>query len=101
MRLCLSLTLMLAAGLALPCRAQSQAPIGVPECDNFLNAYERCISERVAPSERTRVAAEARQVRDETREAARDPSTRAALPQQCARMQQMMSDWMAQHNCRF
>jgi hypothetical protein len=84
-----------------PVLAQTPAPIGVPECDTFLTAYDQCLSSNVPAANRAQVGASMTQIRDAWRQAAQNPQTRAALGQQCAQMRQQMTQSMSAYNCRF
>ena len=81
--------------------AQTPAPIGVPECDNFLTAYDRCLNTNVPAANRAQVGAAVQQMRDSWRQAAQNPQARAALGPQCTHMAQTMTQSMSAYNCRF
>lgn len=99
------LALALLAGLATPALAQTPAPIGVPECDEFLAAYDRCLNNNVPAANRAEVGAAVQQMRDSWRQAAQNPQSRATLGPQCTQMRQSMAQAlgqaMAAYNCRF
>lgn len=101
MRVHSALALVLIAGLSVPAFAQSAAPIGVPECDQFLAAYDQCLNNNVPAASRAQVAASVNQMRDAWRQAAQNPQARAALGPQCTQMRQQMAQSMAAYNCRF
>lgn len=96
-----ALALALIAGLSAPAFAQSSQPIGVPDCDAFLTAFDRCLSSNVPAAERAQVSMAVTQMRDSWRELARDPQMRAMLAPQCTEMRQQMVQSMAAYNCRF
>lgn len=98
---CLIPTALLATCLATTALAQSNAPVGVPECDSFLAAYDRCLNENVPAANRAQVGAAVGQMRDSWRQAATNATARPMLAQQCAGIRQSMSASMAQYNCRF
>ncbi len=85
----------------MPATAQTPAPIGVPECDDFLTAYDQCLNNNVPASARAQVGAAITQMRDAWRQAAQNPQARASLAPQCTQMRQTMAQSMAAYNCRF
>ena len=101
MRHRITLAVALLAGLALPAIAQTPAPIGVPECDEFLTAYDQCLNNNVPAASRAQVAASITQMRDAWRQAAQNPQARAALGPQCTQMRQQMAQAKTAYNCRF
>jgi hypothetical protein len=92
---------LLAALAATPALAQSAAPIGVPECDDFLTKYDRCLNTNVPAANRAQVGAAVTQMRDSWRTLAQNPQTRPALGPQCTQMAQQMAQSMSAYNCRF
>ena len=97
-----ALAFALIAGLAAPAFAQSSAqPIGVPECDEFLTAYDRCVTSNVPEASRAQVSAAVTQMRESWRQAAQNPQARAVLGPQCTQMRTQMAQSMAAYNCRF
>lgn len=93
----LAATLLVAAA---PAMAQTPAPVGVPECDNFLTAYDQCLGSVPAGS-REQFAASVTQMRDAWRQAAQNAQARPALAAQCTQVRQQMAQSMAAYNCRF
>lgn len=91
----------LVLGCAAPAMAQSPAPVGVPECDNFLQAYDQCLNTNVPAANRAQLAGTVNQMRDAWRQAAQNPQSRAALGPQCTQTRQQMAQAMAAYNCRF
>ncbi len=89
------------AGLSLPALAQAPAPIGVPECDEFLTVYDQCLNNNVPATSRAQVGAAITQMRDSWRQAAQNPQARASLGPACTQMRQQMSQSMAAYGCRF
>ncbi|MBR0653318.1 hypothetical protein GXW78_26935 [Roseomonas terrae] len=92
---------LLTAFAATPAFAQTPAPVGVPECDSFLTAYDQCLNNNVPQAQRAQVGASINQMRDAWRQAAQNPQSRAALGPQCTQMRQQMAQSMQAYNCRF
>jgi hypothetical protein len=57
--------------------------IGVADCDDFLNKYEACISDKVPAQARAQYEASIKQWRDSWRQLAANPQTKASLAQAC------------------
>lgn len=96
-----ALALTLLAGLTAPVLAQTPAPIGVRECDEFLTAYETCVNTNYPASARAMMISTIQQMRDAYRQSAQSPEGRAALAPQCTQMRQATAQSMTQYNCRF
>lgn len=92
---------LLATLAATPVFAQSAAPIGVAECDDFLTKYDQCLNNNVPAASRAQVGAAVTQMRDSWRTLAQNPQTRGALGPQCTQLAQQMAQSMAAYNCRF
>lgn len=93
-----SLAVLMAAAPAL---AQTAAPVGVPECDQFLQRYDACLSSSVPEAQRAQLRSTIDQMRAAWRQAAQNPQARATLGPQCTQMGQQMAQSMAAYNCRF
>ena len=99
--------LTLAAALAVPFLAMvpaaaqaAEEPVGVAECDTFIRNFEACMAK--APAEqRGQINSSITQMRTAWRQAAANPQSRAALPQQCTMMSQQMKQQMAAQGCEF
>lgn len=86
---------------ATPALAQNATPIGVPECDQFLQRYDACLNSNVPEAQRAQVRASLDQMRAAWRQAAQSPQARAALEAQCTQIGQQMAQSMAAYSCRF
>lgn len=84
-----------------PVLAQTPAPVGVAECDNFITKYEQCLNGQVPAEQRATFAASITQMRDSWRQAAQNPQARATLATQCTQMGAQMGQSMAAYGCRF
>jgi uncharacterized protein (DUF2236 family) len=98
--------LTLAAALAVPFLAMApsakaaEEPVGVAECDTFIRNYEACVG-KMPGAQRDQLASAITQMRTSWRQAATNPQSRAALPQQCTMMSQQMKQQMAAQGCEF
>ncbi|HKV35678.1 MAG TPA: hypothetical protein VJP89_15180 [Pyrinomonadaceae bacterium] len=75
--------------------------IGVPECDNFLNAYETCITTKVPAAVRPGFQATMTTWRSEWKRMASDPQTRPALVTACQNHLETARKSMQQYGCTF
>jgi hypothetical protein len=96
--------LVLAAAFTGPALAQTSphvAPVGVPECDALISAYDRCVGANLSSTAREQAGAAVQRIGEGWRLAAQRPDARASLGPQCAQMSQMMRQSMATPSCRF
>jgi hypothetical protein len=79
--------------------APSSQGVGVPECDDYLSKYERCIADKV-PSDHKKAFGDAL---DRTRTAwktlAANPGARPGLPQACSLALQTAQTTLKQYAC--
>lgn len=75
--------------------------IGVPECDNFLTAYETCITTKVPAAVRPGFQATMTTWRSEWKRMASDPQTRPALAAACQTHLENARKQMQAYNCTF
>lgn len=87
--------------ISAPVLAQTPAPVGVAECDDFITKYEQCLNGQVPAEQRATFAASITQMRDAWRQAAQNPQTRGTLATQCTQMGAQMGQSMAAYGCRF
>ena len=57
--------------------------IGIPECDDYLNKYEACVSGKVPDAARAQYKSSLEQTRKSWREMAANPQTKAGLAKAC------------------
>ena len=57
--------------------------IGVPECDDYLDKYENCVSSKVPEAARAQYQATLAQTRKSWRDLAANPQTKASLAAAC------------------
>ena len=80
----------------------SGEPIGVTECDNFLNAYETCISSTKVPeANRAQFRDIMTKWRADWKKLAEDPQTRPGLVDACKIQLQLARTQMKSYDCTF
>jgi hypothetical protein len=75
--------------------------IGIPECDNFITAYETCVTTRVPDAAREQYRAAVVRWRADWKKLAADPQTRAGLVQACKTQMETARTQMKSFNCTF
>jgi hypothetical protein len=75
--------------------------VGVAECDNFIAAYESCVSSKVPESARGPLRAAANRWRTDWKRMADNPQTRAALVEACHRQMETARTQLKPYNCTF
>lgn len=75
--------------------------IGVPECDNFLNAYESCVTTKVPAAVRPGFQATMTTWRAQWKRMAADPQTRPALVTACQNHLENARNQMKSYGCTF
>ena len=76
-------------------------PIGVPECDSFLNAYEICISNNVPEGQRAQFQTTMSTWRSDWKKYASDPQSKPGLIAACKKHLEVARASMKQYNCTF
>jgi hypothetical protein len=76
-------------------------PIGVDECDGYLEKYEACLTGKVPAQQQQVYRAQLEGQRREWRAAAADPMRRDALPQQCKEAGTAAKETFATFGCEF
>jgi len=90
-----------------PAPAASTAPaataekIGVPECDDFIAAYDACVSSKVPEVARAQYKASIEQWRSSWKKLADNPATKASLAQACKQSAEQARTSMKSYNCTF
>jgi hypothetical protein len=74
-------------------------PIGVPECDDFLNKYQACIADKVPAESRAALEMGMTQWRDSWRQLAANPQTKDALVQACNMSREQSKGALAAYGC--
>ena len=75
--------------------------IGVPECDEFITAYDACVSSKVPEVARAQYKASIEQWRTSWRKLADNPATKASLAQACKQSAEQARVSMKSYNCTF
>ena len=75
--------------------------VGVPECDNFINAYENCVTTKVPEASRAQYQAAVSTWRTEWKKLADNPQTRPGLITACKTQMETARTQMKAYNCTF
>ena len=75
--------------------------VGVAECDNFITAYESCVSSKVPEAQRGPLRAAVATWRTEWKRMADNPRTRAGLVEACKRQLESTRTQLKAYNCTF
>ncbi len=75
--------------------------IGIPECDDFLAAYDACVSSKVPEVARAQYKTSIEQWRTSWRQLAGNPDTRASLVMACKTSAEQARVSMKSYNCTF
>jgi hypothetical protein len=75
--------------------------IGVPECDEYLAAYDSCISSKVPEAARAQYKTGMDQVRASWRKLAENPATKGSLAAACKQATAQASATMKSYGCTF
>lgn len=77
----------------------SAEKIGVPECDNFIAAYDACVSSKVPEAARAQYKASIEQWRSSWKTLANNPATKASLAAACKQSAEQAKTSLASYNC--
>ena len=75
--------------------------IGVPECDEFIAAYDACVSSKVPEAARAQYKASIEQWRSSWRKLAENPQTKATLAAACKQSADQARASMKTYGCTF
>lgn len=75
--------------------------IGIAECDNFLTAYDTCVSTKVPEVARAQYKATIEQWRSSWKKLAENPDTRASLAAACRQSAEQARVQMKSFDCTF
>jgi len=75
--------------------------IGVPECDDFIAAYEACVTGKVPEVARAQYKASIEQWRTSWKQLAANPNTKATLVAACKQSAEQARVSMKSFNCTF
>jgi hypothetical protein len=80
--------------------APSAEAVGVPECDEFLTKYEKCVKEKMPEAARPSTEASVKQMRDSWRQAASaSPATKASLGIACKQAMETTKTSLQAYGC--
>lgn len=75
--------------------------IGVPECDEYLTKYEKCVKDKVPEASRAQMEATLKQTRETYKKLADNPVTKAGLPASCKQAMEALKTSMSAFGCTF
>jgi hypothetical protein len=84
-----------------PATASAGDKIGVPECDEYLTAYDACVSGKVPEVARAQYKTAIEQARASYRKAAENPQAKAMLATQCKQAAEQTKAALKSFNCTF
>ena len=98
---------LLALACGAPTNRNAEAPatvstgekVGIPECDNFIAAYEACANSKVEESARANVRASVARLRTDWKKMADDQKMRATLTAHCKTQRETTMAAMKAYNC--
>ncbi len=73
--------------------------IGIAECDNFIAAYDACVSSKVPETVRAQYKASIEQWRSSWKTLANNPNTKASLAAACKQTAEQAKTSLAAYNC--
>ena len=73
--------------------------VGIAECDNFITAYETCVSSKVPPAAQASLKASVTTWRTEWKKLADNPQTRGTLAAACKSQREATMTAMKAYNC--
>ena len=80
--------------------ASSGDKVGIPECDDYIAKYEACMG-KVPEAARAQYQAGLKTLRDSWKQAAANPTTKAALAQGCKQATETAATSMKSFGCTF
>jgi hypothetical protein len=86
-----------------PARSETASgqKIGVPECDNFIAAYDACVSDKVPEAARAQYKTAIAQWRASWTKLAENPQTKPTLAAACKQSAESARASMKSYNCTF
>jgi hypothetical protein len=82
-------------------RSSAAGEIGVAECDEYVNKYEKCVSENVPAASRGQLTNNATAMRASWKQAASNPAAQAGLAQGCKQALATAKTAMASYGCQW
>jgi hypothetical protein len=81
--------------------ATTSESLGIPECDEYLTKYEKCIKEKVPEASRGALEQSMKQTRDTWKKLADNPVTKAGLAQGCKQALDTAKTAMGSYGCQW
>ena len=82
-----------------PSTVSAGEKVGIAECDNFITAYETCVSGKVPEAARASLKASVATWRTQWKKLADNPQTRSSLAAACQRQRETTMTAMKAYNC--
>ena len=79
--------------------ATGENAVGVPECDEYLVKYEKCVSEKVPEAARPQLKQSVETMRTSWKQAASNPVAKASLAQGCKQALETAKTSMGAYGC--
>jgi|RhiMethySRZTD1v2_1073278.scaffolds.fasta_scaffold116416_2 hypothetical protein len=79
--------------------ASSGNEVGVPECDEYLTKYEKCVSEKVPEAARPQLKSTVDTMRSTWKQQASNPVAKAGLAQGCKQALEAAKTAMGSYGC--
>ena len=87
------------AGSTTPATTASAEKIGVPECDEFIAAYDACVSGKVPEVARAQYKTAVEQWRSSWKKLADNPQTKGSLAAACKQIAEQQKTALKSYNC--
>lgn len=81
--------------------ASSADAIGVPECDEYLTKYEKCVKDKVPEAARPQLEQSMKTMRDSWKQAASNPAAKAGLATGCKQALETAKSSMGAYGCEW
>lgn len=81
--------------------ASSGDKVGVPECDEYLDKYEKCLKDNVPAAARGPMEEAMKTTRDTWKQSASSAAGKSALAQACKQALDTAKTAMASYNCKW
>lgn len=79
--------------------AASGDKIGVPECDDYIEKYEACVTGKVPEATRAMIRSSFEQTRKQWKDLAANPQTKSSLASICKQSKDMAKQSMGAYHC--
>ena len=106
-----SLLMLLLLGALMACKKDEKSEssatgttadsVGVPECDEYLTKYEKCVKDKVPEAARGQLEQSMKTMRDSWKQAAANPAAKAGLATGCKQALETAKTSMASYGCEW